>query len=96
MSLGAFQRFATDDRANGDYAFASRAKRFANSGDRENRSDADERIARTNDDAIGIVDRFEDARSWLRVLYTVEANAFDDWLRAALYEIFLKVQRAFA
>jgi hypothetical protein len=92
----AFERFAADDRANGKDAFFARAQLFADARHGENRANTDERIAGTNDHAIGVANGFEHARCGVSVLDAFEVNGADAGNRVVLDEVFLKVHAAVA
>jgi len=87
---------AADDGADGNDAFSARAQLFTDARHSKNRADTDERIAGTDDDAIGVADGFEDSGSSVRVLNACKVYAADPRLGAMLDEIFLKMKVAVA
>jgi len=91
-----FERLAADDGADGDDTFSASAQLFTDTGHGKDRTDADERIAGADDDAVCVADSFEDPGSWMRVLDALEMDRADTGLGAVLDEIFLKMHATVA
>ena len=92
----AFEGFASDDGTDGEYFSFVGAEFIANLKHSENRTNTDQRIAGADQDAVGITNRLESAGSGTRGFHTCETNSLHDGFGAALDEIFLEMQRAFA
>ena len=92
----ALQRLAADDRGDCVNTLLARAELLADARNREDRPNADERIARTNDDPLRVANRFEDSGRRVRVLSILKVDGANAGDRVVLDEVFLKVHAPFA
>src|SRR5437016_7522570 len=91
----AFERLARNDGTYGKNVCLANPQLLADARNGQDRPDADQRVARTDNDTAGFADGFEHARGRVRRPDSFETDALDDGLGAPLYQIFLEVQLAF-
>src|SRR5262245_40833765 len=95
ISSRAFQRTTANDRRHGYDLGASFANRGADAGYCKDRTDAYERIAWTDHNAVSFQDRGNDARRRLRGIDVIEPNFTHARLASAFYKVLLEVQLSF-